>query len=124
MTLLGAVAGSDGGGGAAVDDVFGPDDGRGAVGDKEGDELGDFLGPVGTAERDAAQGIHEPPQRRFLRDVRVVGDPGDEVVGGRGLHETGRDGVDTDAVRGDLVGQALAVGGQGGLGGGVGQGSV
>lgn len=53
------VAGSDGGGGAAIDDVFGADDGRGAVGDQEGDQLGDLFGPVGTAQRDAAQRVHE-----------------------------------------------------------------
>lgn len=53
-----------------------------------------------------------------------MGDPGDQVVGGGRLDEAGRDGVDADALWGDLVGQALAVGGEGGLGGGVGEGSV
>src|SRR5690242_11906746 len=43
--------------GAAVDDVLGADDGRGAVGNKEPDQVGDLLGAGEPAERDTAQRV-------------------------------------------------------------------
>jgi hypothetical protein len=44
---------------AAVDDVFGAGDRGGAVGDQEGDELGDLCGLGGSTERDSTEGVHD-----------------------------------------------------------------
>jgi hypothetical protein len=64
----------------------------GSVGCQEDVELGDFLGSVGTADRDTVKGVHQ-----FLQllsygvavGVGVAGHPVDEPLRGQGLDEAG-----------------------------------
>src|SRR6266851_4131692 len=82
------LAGRSGGGeGAAVDDVLGAVDGPGTVGDQEGDEFGGFGGLGGPPDPDAAEGVHDPLQRRG---------PVAECVEAAGARVRAADGVDQD----------------------------
>jgi hypothetical protein len=63
------VEASGGSDGAAVDHVLGTSDRRGTVTHKERDELGNFVGLGGSAERDATEGRHELVQRSFAGDA-------------------------------------------------------
>src|SRR5918999_5617726 len=68
--------------GAAVDGVFGAGDGRGSVAHEEGDEFGDLFRLGGTAEGDAAEGVHQLPEGVLPGAVAGLGDPVHEGLGG------------------------------------------
>ena len=111
---------SDGGEQATVDDVHGAGHLPRPGGREEGDELGDLVGVADAAEgdaelcgEDAARGI-EVGAVLLGEDLQAGGKPGS-------LDDSGRDDIDPDAARPDLVGQALAVGRQRGFGAGLGQ---
>ena len=57
--------------GAAVDDVLGARDRRGAVRDQEGDKLGHLLGLGRAAERDPSERLHESRQRRVSANAVI-----------------------------------------------------
>jgi hypothetical protein len=64
--------------------VPGAGDRGGAPADQEGDQLGDFAGAGGPAERDAAGRVREPAQRRLPDAVQAVGQTADQRLrGGR-----------------------------------------
>lgn len=65
---------SGGGQGAAVEDVLGAGDGAGAVGDEEGDEFGGVVGLCRSAERDAAEGVHDLLKGGVPADTGAAGD--------------------------------------------------
>jgi hypothetical protein len=87
---------SGGGQGAAVEDVLGAGDGAGAVGDEEGDEFGGVVGLCRSAERDAAEGVHDLLKGGVPADTGAAGDAVDQAVCAVGLYESGGDRVDAD----------------------------
>src|ERR1043166_5703155 len=61
----------------SVDDVLGAVYRGGAIGDQKRDQLGDFLGPVGAADGNTAQRVHQTLARRALVDSVLLGEAKD-----------------------------------------------
>lgn len=84
----------------------------------------DFVRGGEASQRHAAQGGEERVPGGIAVAVEALGEPVDEVVRALRSNAARRDGVDADAVRGELPGQTLAVGTQGRFGRRVRQGAV
>src|SRR5216683_6973726 len=113
------ASGSDGGDRSAINDILAARDGRRTVGRQESDEFGDFVGARGPAQRNSAERVHQSRSRSRRICPRLVGQTLNECDGGFRLGVTGGNGIHADASRTHLLGKALAVIAQRGLGSSV-----
>src|SRR2546430_12257577 len=107
---------------SAVNDVVATGYRRGAVGSEERNQLRDFVGSVGSTQRNSAQRIHQTLTCGSRVGSRLRCQPLDQFLRGLRFCESGRDAVHPDGARADFFGESFAVIGQSSLCGGVGQG--
>src|SRR6059036_65460 len=93
----------------SVDDVLGAVNRGGAIGDQKRDQLGDFLWPVGAADGNAAQRVHQTLTRRALVDSVLLGEALNQAMRRARFRETRCDCVHADAPGSYLVRQSLTV---------------
>ena len=92
---------------AAIDHVFGAGDGAGPRRDEKGDKIGHFLWFRRTAERNAAQRVHDELLATFVVGAGLLGETLGHMYRRLRLHPARRNAHDTNALRRHLLGKVV-----------------
>src|SRR5882672_6614938 len=110
--------------GSAIEKIVDAAGKCGTVGSKESHQFRDFRGPARASERNATGASYDLMAGGLLLDGFALGNLHYPTVRRFGFDETGGDHVHPDTMRSGRLGQSLAVGRQGSLGGAIGQRSI